>query len=346
MKLRKKIDGPIVLGWNARNDEINMQKNYRSESATFCLNCKSPVLVSKEELFDTRFGITTPYWIANCEHCGLEQTVPLPTSEELKVLYETYYNFGGEAVETASLYLQLRRLFQNSWLWDFWLKIDGDIFFHTLRGHGKLLDVGCNEGRGLIQYQSSGYTVEGLELNSKAADAARKKGFMIHANLIEQFDPAEKYDVVVLSNVLEHSLNPARMLEHVAHILKPGGQVWISCPNSQSWLRSVFGRFWINWHVPFHISHFSSETLTRILQKSGFELTVLRQETPAIWAAHSLLARLFSKPGRATKQARSTVLVASLMLLIRGFGFPLLWLGNCLGKGDCLICIAAKRRVK
>ena len=308
-----------------------------------CLNCKFPVQADSEALIDTRFGITTPYWSARCKNCGLEQTIPLPTSEELKILYETYYNFGGEEDEIANRYVHFRQLFQNSWLWDFWLTIDGDISFHALRGKGRLLDVGCNEGRGLVHYQESGYSVEGLELNSKAADVARKKGFMVYSDLIEQFEPAEKYDVVVLSNVLEHSLNPANMLAHVARILNSGGEVRISCPNSQSWLRSVFGRFWINWHVPFHISHFSPQTLAGVLQQSGFELIESRQETPALWVAHSILAKLFSKPGYATAQLRSTILVAGLMLLIRGLGFPLLWLGNRLGKGDCLLCIAAKR---
>ena len=311
--------------------------------SVFCLNCKSPVLVGKNALFDTRFGIATPYWIAQCDSCGLEQTVPLPTGEELKKLYETYYNFGGEETEATSRYVQVRKLFQNSWWWSSWLKIDGDISFHALRGKGRLLDVGCNEGRGLIHYQGSGYVVEGLELNSKAADVARKKGFVVYSDLIEQFEPTGKYDVVVLSNVLEHSLNPGEMLTHVARILNPGGQVWISCPNSQSWLRSVFGRFWINWHVPFHISHFSPQTLAGVLHQAGFELIESRQETPALWVAHSILAKFFSKPGYATAQLRSTMLVAGLMLLIRGLGFPLLWLGNHLGKGDCLLCIAAKR---
>ncbi len=308
-----------------------------------CLNCKSPIRTGSGEFFDTRFGIATPYRIAQCENCGLEQTVPLPTGEELKNLYETYYNYGGETGEAESRYVKLRKRFQNSWLWDLWLKIDGDISFHAVRGTGRLLDVGCNEGRGLIRYRHSGYAVEGLELNSKAAEAARNKGFVVHSDLIEQFEPAEKYDVVVLSNVLEHALNPAEMLAHVARILNPGGQVWISCPNSRSWLRSLFGRFWINWHVPFHISHFSSSTLSGVLRQSGFDLAQSRQETPALWVAHSILARMFSKPGQATTQLRSTALVAGLLLLIRGLGFPVLWFGNLLGRGDCLLCVATKR---
>jgi len=316
--------------------------NQNDHAQAYCLSCKSPVKTCSAPLFDTRFGIAMPYTIVCCEKCGLEQTSPLPSNDELKVLYETYYNYGGEEGEKESRYVKLRALFQNSWMWDFWLKIDGDISFHAVRGTGRLLDVGCNEGRGLIRYQSSGYSVEGLELNSKAADVARMKGFVVHSDLIEQFEPSQKYDVVVLSNVLEHSLNPAEMLTHVARILNPGGQVWISCPNSQSWLRTMFGEYWINWHVPFHISHFSPDTLSQVLQTSSFNTVKLRQETPALWVAHSVLASLFSKPGVATRQLRSTMLVAGLMLLIRGLMFTPLWLGNRLGRGDCLLCVATK----
>jgi len=310
-----------------------------------CINCNQPIERDSviAEVYDTRFGISRPYQIKECSSCKLEQTQPLPTVEELKLLYETYYNYGGEAGSGENFYVQLRKLLQNSWLWHLWLKIDGDISFHSISGKGRLLDVGCNEGRGLIFYQNCGYSVEGLELNSKAAQVARNKGYVVHSALIEQFEPISKYDIVVLSNVLEHSLDPVEMLKNVARILNPGGEVWISCPNSQSWLRSMFGHYWINWHVPFHISHFSARTLSNILQKSGFQIKNIRQETPALWVAHSFLAIIFSKPGFPTRQLRSVTLVASLMLLIRGFLFPLLWLGNRLGKGDCLQCISIKR---
>lgn len=51
--------------------------------------------------------------------------------------------------------------------------------------------------------------------------------FVVYTKLLEKFEPKEPFDVVVLSNVLEHSLNPKKMLQHVRRILKPGGRVWI-----------------------------------------------------------------------------------------------------------------------
>lgn len=266
--------------------------------------------------------------------------MPVPRQEDLNQLYEAYYNFGGEK---DTRYTRLRTKFVNSWFYRVWLAVDGDISFHRARGSGTLLDVGCNEGRGLEFYRGSGFTAEGLELNSKAAEVARGKGFTVYGSTLERFATGNKYDVVVLSNVLEHSLNPREMLEHIHRLLNSNGQVWISCPNSRSWLRSLFGRFWINWHVPFHIVHFSSRTLADMLEKSGFEVTSMQQKTPALWVAHSVIARLFAKPGQPTRQLRSAPLVASLILVVRGLFFPLLWLGNVTGRGDCLVVTARKK---
>lgn len=306
-----------------------------------CLSCNGPsqALPGLDSLHDTRFGIEQSFNIQRCSRCGLEQTVPLPSQDELNRLYEAHYNFSGEQ---NTRYTRLRAKFVNSFLYRIWLAFDGDISFHLRQGSGKLLDVGCNEGRGLEFYRNHGFSAEGLELNSRAAEVARSKGFVVHGSTLEDFATENRYDVVVLSNVLEHSLNPGLMLQHIHHLLNAGGQVWISCPNSRSWLRAVFGRYWINWHVPFHVVHFSPDTLQGILRKSQFEIVEMRQETPALWVSHSIIARLFAKPGQPTRQLRSAPLVASLILLVRGLFFPLLWLGNLLKRGDCLVVVARK----
>lgn len=293
-----------------------------------------------DKVFDTRFGIECPYEISRCTTCDLEQTAPLPNQDGLNALYEKYYNFSGER---NTRYTQIRAKFINSFLYRIWLAVDGDISFHNMTGSGALLDVGCNEGRGLEFYKSHGYAAEGLELNSRAAEVARDKGFVVHGSTLEGFSTEKKYDVVVLSNVLEHSLNPADMLSAIHRLLNHNGQVWISCPNSQSWLRSTFGRFWINWHVPFHVVHFSPETLAVLLKKSQFEVVEMHQETPALWVSHSIIARLFAKPGQPTLQLRSAALVSGLILLIRGVFFPILWLGNLCKRGDCLVVVARKK---
>ena len=309
-----------------------MQKNS-------CVICAGRLVLKLDHVHDTRFGIVQPYSIYQCEQCDLEQTIPLPTQVELNGLYEQYYNFSGER---NTRYTKLRGLFLNSALYRLWLLIDGDIAFQTLKGSGRLLDVGCNEGRGLEFFRRNGFDSEGLELNSHAAEIARSKGFIVHTSTLEDVHLENKYDVIVLSNVLEHSLNPATMLKAIHGLLNPGGRVCISCPNNQSWLRKAFGRFWINWHVPFHLTHFSKRTLSELLVQNHFTIEKAQCATPALWVSHSIITRLFFIPGKVTSQLRSAPLVAGMILLIRGIFFPFLWLGNLLGRGDCLVVVAIK----
>jgi SAM-dependent methyltransferase len=304
-----------------------------------CTLCGSPLELTIGGLTDTRFGTLGSYEIHRCVRCGLEQTFPMPSLPELKKLYEAQYNFGGE---TGALYSQLRERFLFSFLYRLWCRLDGDISFHLRRGSGRLLDIGCNEGRGLRIYTRNGFQTEGLELNETAASVARKAGFKVHTCLLEDFDPATRYDFAVLSNVLEHSLDPGQMLRDVHRILACGGQIWISCPNSQSGLRTVFGRSWINWHVPFHIFHFSHKILRQLLAEAGFEQIEISQITPALWVAESFIAFLFAKEGRKNRQLRNPFLTALLMLIARFVISPALWLGNRRGRGDCLLAAAIK----
>jgi SAM-dependent methyltransferase len=302
--------------------------------------CGGALATVLDDVFDTRFGIDEGFRIARCATCGLEQTQPRPAPDALAAHYAAHYNFGGEAGTT---YTSLRARFLESGLYRLWLALDGDMSFHMRPGRGRLLDIGCNEGRGLSLYGRNGFAaVEGLETNPVAAAAARARGFTVHGGALEDLRPAEPYDVAVLSNVLEHALDPAAMLRQVARILKPGAEVWISCPNAASWQRALFGRRWINWHVPFHIVHFTDATLSRALEAGGFATSERTQITPALWVAHSTLAALSAKRGRPTALLRRPLPVMALMALARGLLFPLLWLGNRGGHGDCLIRIARR----
>lgn len=304
-----------------------------------CFLCKEKIDIFIRGAFDIRFGLKGNFDIYKCNFCGLVQLGSYPIISEYNKLYETYYNFGSSK---RGLYTTLRMKFIESKFYRIWMAIDGDISFHSRRGEGRLLDVGCNEGRGIKTYKQNGFEPEGLEINERAAQVARMEGFVVHTQRLEDFQPEEPFGVVVLSNVLEHASDPYKMLENVRRVLKADGHVWISCPNSQSWLRRFFGRFWINWHVPFHLFHFSQKTLSQLLDRSGFKVKKLKFVTPCHWLTQSIIAAIFAKPGRETRQLRNPLLVAFLMIFCQLF-FPLLCFSNLTGHGDCLVVEAVPR---
>jgi 2-polyprenyl-3-methyl-5-hydroxy-6-metoxy-1,4-benzoquinol methylase len=191
-------------------------------------------------LENSRFGAPGRYDIVACEVCGTEQAVSQPSSDEHTALYDAHNNFGGSRKD--SWYSRLRQALFASPLYRLWLAVDGDISFHAVTAGvpgRRLLDVGCNEGRGLTLYRASGFEVEGLEPNSVAAGQACTRGFSVHCEILGNFRSATPFDVVVLSNVLEHALDPITMLDKAGRLLVVGGELWVSCPNSESWLRQI-----------------------------------------------------------------------------------------------------------
>jgi hypothetical protein len=116
--------------------------------------------------------------------------------------------------------------------------------------------------------------------------------------------------------------------------------VWISCPNAASHWRRVFGRAWVNWHVPFHLWHFSPATLPMVLKEAGFEVTTLDTFTPALWMAQSLCVRLATREGQANRVMRSAPMAAGLTLAARALVLP--WFNhlNRALAGDCLVVTA------
>jgi SAM-dependent methyltransferase len=165
----------------------------------------------------------------------------------------------------------------------------------------------------------------------------------VHTAPLGQFRPPEPFDVVVLANVLEHAWNPVQMLDEVRRLLRPRGEVWISCPNAASLWRRVFERSWVNWHVPYHLWHFAPATLQMVLKGAGYEIATLDTFTPALWMAQSLCVSLAARQGRANRLMRSAPLAAGLTLTARALVLPWFRHLNRNLSGDCLSVTARPR---
>ncbi|MDI9409532.1 MAG: class I SAM-dependent methyltransferase [Candidatus Pacebacteria bacterium] len=316
-----------------QDDEPSSNQGDRTASQdNHCILCDSwlePVPVVSG-VTDRRLGLAGLWSINRCLHCGLEQVQPRPSNELLGDYYALYYNQVEER-QPHQLYVKIREAVMNSWLYRYWLWLDGDVGFHLSKPSRpgiRLLDIGCNQGRGMLQFKRSGFSqIEGLDINPIAASRAARLGFKVFAGPVMEFDPPEKFDVVVLANVLEHCPIPLMTLSHVARVLRPGGEVWLSLPNSQSRWRRFFGRAWINWHPPFHLAHYSKQSLLAALTEVGFEAIEVKSVTPGLWLAQSLLSVWRGADRRVTRLRNPLLLTIVLLsiLALRLVTLEILW---------------------
>lgn len=193
--------------------------------------------------------------VVKCKKCGLIYTNPRDDDKEIITTYQELKN---------PFYLHSREsriaIFQR------YLKI-----VETYVSHGRILDVGCATGLFLEIAKKSGWEVYGIE-PSKWAVSYAQDTLNIRLGILEEVEfPREYFDVITLWDVLEHFLDPLFALCKLRQLLRKGGYIFLSMPAIDSIYARIFKRYWRSL-LREHLYYFSSDTIKKILSKSGFEV--------------------------------------------------------------------------
>jgi len=187
-------------------------------SCPFCKHTDA----TRSFLPDTFFnGKTFQYLL--CKSCALIYVSPFPAPEDYAAMYPPSYQNG-----------------INQAIIDDRKKLPGLRFpyakhFELIKSHGpgnKLADYGCGQANFILNALAKGYLCTGVEYNPKHIAVLKKE---IPAGTFYQIDNflesgEERYDVIRLSNVLEHLDNPNRIIEILLTKLSPSGILLVEGP--------------------------------------------------------------------------------------------------------------------
>lgn len=138
---------------------------------------------------------------------------------------------------------------------------------------GRLLDVGCGNGRFVEDMQTLGWKAEGVEVDPRAACEARRRGLQVrNGKLTEIHFEDGCFDAVVINHVLEHVHDPVRLLEECHRILRPGGALRVFVPNAGGLGHRQFRRNWGGLDPPRHLYHFTVSALGELGERAGFRV--------------------------------------------------------------------------
>lgn len=152
-----------------------------------------------------------------------------------------------------------------------------------LAGHvprGRLLQVGCGYGLLLDEARRRGYEVEGVELSAEAVRHARERlGLPVEEIALEDAAlEGERYDAVLMVDVLEHLDEPVVALERLSALLRPGGALLVVTPDPASLVaRAAGSRWWC--YIPSHVCLIPRKTLHELIRGCGMAVV---EDVPSV----------------------------------------------------------------
>jgi SAM-dependent methyltransferase len=215
------------------------------------------------------------YPIVRCAACGSAFVHPRPTAEYLEQYYSGVGSSHAVLVDVASEENSYQKVlsdeaaFPNS-------SVDAERIARNCRElckGSRFLDIGAGYGFFSHAALKQGFQVTAIEPTEICRKVfKRMNGFEPLAGMMtDQFaeERPGSFDVILMSQVLEHIQDLENMLQNLSKLLAPGGVIVIAVPHFGSWLSRAQGKGDMFIVTPEHLNFFSSKGLASLFQRHG-----------------------------------------------------------------------------
>ena len=212
------------------------------------------------------FTLDREFAFLRCTACDVIYIDPMLKTELSTIYPANYYSFdtsGKKNAVTAVKEALDRRAFQA--------------YLQAIPGEKlSLLDVGGGQGwlASLMQRTDPRITrTQIVDIDPAAKKRAEGDGHAYFCGRIEEFDTPDKFDVILMLNLIEHVADPVGVLRKAHSLLSPRGRLYIKTPNFRALDARIFRhRSWGGYHCPRHFVIFSKDSIHRTMQKSGLRV--------------------------------------------------------------------------
>lgn len=268
--------------------------------------------------------------IYRCRTCGSGFLNQPPHPQWLQAIYQ----YSGQALTQA---VSLERILAREAEFPNYridaARICSQAIRYNLSGNTQALDIGSGFGFYTEAFRKLAYRTVSINPGQYENQVFRQlNGDEPLPVLFEQYQTAERFGVVLMSQVLEHLLEPERAIGKAADLLAPGGVLACAVPNYDSFLVKLLGTrdnacLW----VPEHVNYFSERGLRALLERRGFRIIKAEQVSRIPFDA---LSRRLGLSGGAALFADT---------LVKYLQIPFAGLMNRLGMGIYINLYAVKK---
>lgn len=222
---------------------------------------------------------STPRWqVAECSNCGFVYLRNPPVYERMVEEFaweKTKVVEKKRREEARPAIMKIDR--STRWRLGAFKQKRKDLY-RSLFKPGRVLDVGCGEGRNIRKpFVPYGIEISKALYEKAAANMSKRGGQAVHgpaAEAIATF-PDGFFSGVVLSSVVEHEVRPMQLLSHVARVLEQDGKAFIRVPNFGSLNRVITGGHWCGFRHPDHVNYFTANSLRSMAADTGLAMKLL-----------------------------------------------------------------------
>jgi 2-polyprenyl-3-methyl-5-hydroxy-6-metoxy-1,4-benzoquinol methylase len=201
------------------------------------------------------------YRVLKCVQCGLVQTDPIVTQEDINAWYDQTY-FESLLQRKPQEIVYHRRMLD---------------LIERVKTTGKMLEVGIGIGIFMELAHDHGWDIEGIDPAQAACQYVTDTLHLTtyHSSLESMQLPQNHFDVISLRHVLEHIPTPRPFLQKLHRLVKDDGLVAIAVPNFGGLHARIEKAQWFHLSIPYHVAHYTPKTLTSLLTACHFEIIKL-----------------------------------------------------------------------
>jgi 2-polyprenyl-3-methyl-5-hydroxy-6-metoxy-1,4-benzoquinol methylase len=280
---------------------------------------------------DLMFNHYERYDYQRCSECNFIFQHPLPTAEQISSFYPSEYEVyeeGSRLKKVSGLrksilkkyygYNHLKTNLFNDTIC-FVSRIFSNKYEVHYQSNGKLLDVGCGNGRYLDGMKKLGWQTKGVEFNEGAVRVCNLSGLNVHhGDLFSANFETNSFDVINVSHVVEHVPNPKAFFTELTRVLKKNGTLIIKTPNSEALGRKFFNTNWYANDVPRHLYLFSEKNLNVLGDTCGLKMSQFKTRTSPKIILNSL-DYVFANNALPSKRIKWIRFIAKIYVLMAQF---------------------------
>lgn len=257
-----------------------------------------PVCSSGLKHWKTKATFLGDFAIVKCTECGFAFVNPRPTLQYIMDFYsECGHNAGPgrSGASTLDSVIRQEEEFPNS-------TIDAQRMIKTIAKlsvsagpqstRKRFLDVGCGYGffsKAALEKTKFDVTALELAVNERLI-AEEMTGVKPIPTSFEELESEGPYDVILMSQILEHALDVNEWISKAHHLLASDGVLAIALPNFGSIFRFILQENEPYICPPAHLNFFAPKSLSTLLIKHGF--TIQEVQWISRISPHALAKRL------------------------------------------------------